>query len=241
MTNQELIDYYVNLLIIQYRTQTKAPAHMAALLELIIIFELMRSVENGYNLNTAIGNQLDILGKYLGVDRIVTGTVFDRDYFGFALYADSAPFDFEGFTLYADPAPDVQTRLYKEDNQSLYALNDEEFRQILNLRVIQNNSEYTPFDIDSFIQSFFAGNAIFIDRQDMSIAYIFDQSVERLVTIANSEMLLPKPAAVNISVSFVSDINNIFGFVPYSNNPPDWLIGFALYADSPVGGMATYG
>lgn len=241
MTNAELIQYYVNLLIIQYRTQEKAPAHIATLIEIIMIFELMRQVENGYNIETAIGSQLDIIGKYLGVDRVVTGTVFDREYYGYVLYVDIAPFDFASYSLYADPDPDVQTRTYKEDNQSLYTLNDEEFRQILNLKIIQNNSQYTPYDIDQFIQTFFAGNAIFIDRQDMSIAYIFDESVERLVTIANSELLIPKPAAVRISISFVNDINNIYGYATYGGSLPDWLIGYVLYSNpAPTGGYAKY-
>ena len=44
MTNAELVQYYVDLLIIQYRGQEKAPQHMAAFLENNNIYELIREV-----------------------------------------------------------------------------------------------------------------------------------------------------------------------------------------------------
>ena len=79
MTNAELIEYYKNLLILQYKTLTKAPAHIEALIEIIMIFELIEDVKNAYDIDTAVGVQLDVLGKYIGLDR-QTIIAIDADY-----------------------------------------------------------------------------------------------------------------------------------------------------------------
>ena len=116
MTNSELVEYYKNLLIIQYLTKDKAPEHIKALMEIIIILELLIDVENGYNIETTVGKQQDIIGKYLGIDRVVTGTDFDRIYFGYVLYGDSAPFDFVGYTQYGNSPTESIFRKYEESN-----------------------------------------------------------------------------------------------------------------------------
>lgn len=238
--DSELILYYVNLLIIQYRTLPKASAHIAALIKQLMIYDLMIQVRDGYNLDDAVGVQLDILGKYLGNDRIITGTVFTRDYFGLVIYGATAPFDHEPFIEYGDTIPDVQWRRYEEDNQSLFTLNDEEYRFFLKLKLIQNYSNASNQEIDLFLDEFFGDNVIFTDREDMTISYIFGENVERLVTIAVSEGLLPKPAAVGLSVSFVPDINNIYTMILYGETTPDFGVGFAEYGGTPAGSWLEY-
>jgi fibronectin type 3 domain-containing protein len=73
-----LVDYYANLLIIQYLGQPKAYATIQALAEIATLSssststadtQLPLAVQNGFNLGTAQGVQLDILGKYAGVTR----------------------------------------------------------------------------------------------------------------------------------------------------------------------------
>ena len=48
-------------------------------------------MRDGYNLNTAVGAQQDILGKYVGVNRVITGVDFTRQYFGFMRAGTTAP------------------------------------------------------------------------------------------------------------------------------------------------------
>lgn len=78
MTTQELIDYYADLLVIQYVGKPKAYATIQALVKMVIMDQLPISVQNAFNLvgpDIAVGAQLDTLGKYLGVTR--TGYGFD--------------------------------------------------------------------------------------------------------------------------------------------------------------------
>jgi len=69
--NIELIAYYANLLILQYRTKPKAVPTIMALIRAIMFFNIIREVENGYDIETAIGKQLDVIAKYVGAERLV--------------------------------------------------------------------------------------------------------------------------------------------------------------------------
>lgn len=85
MTTAQIIQYYSNLLILQYRGCPKARAHIQALVGPIVMDQLPLQVQDAYNLETAVGVQLDVLGKYAGISRVVlnfTGqiTLDDDDY-----------------------------------------------------------------------------------------------------------------------------------------------------------------
>lgn len=67
----EYTDYYADLLILQYKTQPKARATISALTDKVIADGLLLDVINGFNIDTAVGKQLDILGQYIGLSRIV--------------------------------------------------------------------------------------------------------------------------------------------------------------------------
>lgn len=63
--------YYSNLLILQYHDKPKAKATIEAVVSLIPD-DLIQEVTNGFDIETAVGKQLDILGEYIGVDRYYT-------------------------------------------------------------------------------------------------------------------------------------------------------------------------
>jgi hypothetical protein len=78
--NSNLIEYYKNLLILQYSGLTKASATIQAIAEKIILYDLLVSIRDGFNIDTAVGKQLDILGKYTGVSRELYSSLSDEDY-----------------------------------------------------------------------------------------------------------------------------------------------------------------
>lgn len=68
MDNNELIEYYKDLLIIQYK-QDKIESHIEAVIKPLVFFELIEDVKNAYNIDTAVGVQLNKLGKIIGLSR----------------------------------------------------------------------------------------------------------------------------------------------------------------------------
>ena len=70
-TTEELQKYYADLLILQYKTQPKARATIDAIVEQAVADGVLYKVIDGFNIDTAVGKQLDILGKYIGLNRTV--------------------------------------------------------------------------------------------------------------------------------------------------------------------------
>lgn len=241
--NTELIDYYVNLLILQYRNKPNAKGTILAIIESLMIYDLIREVENAYNVDDAIGVQLNILAKYVGANRTVTAVDFTRTFFGFVDYAEPTPYTgVVGLLPYSEAnPPDAQFLTYKEGQQSRLDLTDAELRLIIDLKIIQNNSNHSTFEIDELLEEFFPDQVIFTDNFNMTISYFFDTEIERIVGIALSEKAIPKPAAVGLIVSFVPDLGNIFAFQKYeSDTPADFAQGMLRYSQDPFGSFLTY-
>lgn len=240
--NAELIEYYKNLLIMQYRDKTKARAHLGNILTAGMIYDIAIAVRDGFDIETAIGAQQDVLGRILGVSRTITGTTFTRDYYGYILYGDTSPFVFHRMLAYGEETPDVQFRNYKEGTQSLYDLTDEEYRIILKLAVVRNNSNASVKSIDEILNVLFGAECYFIDRMNMTVvSYMVGEKWSRLFNIAKSENLLPNPAGVGTSLVVVPDINNIFAYSLYGGEKPAFATGYVLYgAIEIIGCFASY-
>lgn len=242
MNNDDLIAYYTNLLIIQYSGQPNAQATIAAVARSLMINDLIRAVENAYDVNTALGPQLDVLGKYVGVSRQVTGSAFTRTYFGYTLYGTSPPFaGISGYMKYGDIPPDVQVRTYQESSQTIYTLTDEEFRTVIKLKIILNFTLSTLKDVDDNLPNYFGGKVIVTDFFNMKISYIFEDSIAKLASIAISEGLVIRPTGVLLITSFTPDINNIFGYKQYGVTPPTYERGYKVYGVTKAGGWVKYG
>lgn len=198
--NASLIEYYRNLLILQYRQKPKSEAMVEEFIKALMVFDIIDDVRNGYNISTAVGPQLDILSLYVGASRYVPGTYFYRQYFGYVLYGDTAPFLFNGYIKYGDTAPDVQFRTYAEGKQSDYALTDAELRKFIELRIIKNNSTGSLKDIDDFLLFFFSGTVYVEEEANMELTYYVPLADVRIFTIAREMNVLPSPAGVGVFV-----------------------------------------
>lgn len=66
-------EYLANLLIIQYNNKPRASATIRAIAKMFPD-ELILAVRDGFNFETATGNQLDILAKYIGAERGYTNS-----------------------------------------------------------------------------------------------------------------------------------------------------------------------
>ena len=228
--NTALTEYYKNLLIMQYRDKVKALGHIDNVVRAGMIFDIMIAVRDGYNIETAVGAQQDVLGRILGVSRTITGTTFTRAYYGYALYGDTAPFTFKPMMLYGSVAPDVQFRNYTEGEQSLYDLTDEEYRIIQKLAVVRNMSNASVKSIDDILNVLFGAECYFMDRMNMTIvSYMVGAKWSRIFTIAKSSGLLPNPAGVGTSLVVVPDINNIFSYSLYGGGKPAFAVGYLNY------------
>ena len=85
-------NYYADLLIIQYRNKPKARATIKLGANLYLADGLVFELNNVLDIDTAVGAQLDLIGKILGVSRDIPGFTIDKEYFSFEknpLYIDT--------------------------------------------------------------------------------------------------------------------------------------------------------
>jgi hypothetical protein len=203
MTTDELVAYYQNLLIKQYQ-QPKARAHIAALVTEVIASQLPLQAIDAFDLTTAYGKQLDVLGKYLGVYRQVNGFTFGRTYFDLETYSDT-PGSQKGFYVYGAAQPFLNYFEQYATNANVYNMTDDEMSYIIQLKVVVNSMNETLSNIDGMVQSFFKvdGSAILavVDNLDMTINYDFSGAIQIKHRLAAYLNCLPAPAGVTLVVT----------------------------------------
>jgi len=185
-TIDNLIKYYQDLLILQYRSQPKAKATIELFVDMILQNGILLDVQQAFDPLTAVGKQLDILGKWIGVDRYYTG---------------------DGITQ---------------------QLSDDDYRIILNFKVICNAINMSPSAIDNGLHDIFGDKIICSTNDNLVIYYFVDAITLPLATILLEKKVLPKPLGVRLGGIIENKI--YFGFCnssTYNDMIPDTVAGFA--------------
>lgn len=224
-----LVDEYTALLIKQYWEKPKAFAEIslqASTWDTVRAF--LSSLDDAFDLDLAVGAQLDVLGRIVGIPRTVPD-VIPKVYFGFSInpvnegFADrfdplriGGPF----FDRFSNPYTDQQ-------------LNDDDYRFFIRAKVALNwASAYVSSDdrisIQDVILAAFDGRAYVVDNLDMTLTLYVSPvvSLDRLRLIRRLN-LLPKPQGVRYDVIVQAEPGATFGF---DNNPA--AVGFADRFDS---------
>ena len=206
-TIEQIAEQYANLLIIQYRNKPKARAFIKLLYKLIIADGVVLDVLNAFDLDTAVGNQLDVLGKYIGVDRYYLGINLSQNRY-FAFGHNLVPVD----ELYAGFGHGLEEgRMLKSSDITAFALSDDDYRKILRFKIILNTNNGNEKHIDDAIYKFF-GLDVIPQYGDMSISYLIKKPMQSLVNVCIQKHLLPKPIAIRINCILRNNEAPFFAF-----------------------------
>lgn len=239
---QALIDYYTNLLIIQYNQKPKARAMIAAFAKQLLATGVFFDVRDGYDIDVAVGVQLDVLGKYIGLDRFYNEDELDG-FFAFSDY-DESPVDplKIGFSEYADyDTIDGRMLTYDDVITRQGSLIDDDYRFLLKLKIILNNSNFSHKEIDDSLFKFFGQDLVADSTGNMIMDFFVTDNKSTIIKAAIAKSLLPHPMGVWSRYLISSDID-FFGFSTYTDTTSA-SIGFATYADydTLTGETVTYG
>lgn len=159
---------------------------------------------NIWDVNTAVGNGLDIWGVIVGVSRYlqIPGS---PNYLGFD-EAYLAPYASTG------PQPYNQAPFYfSASSTTAYALPDDIYRRLIMVKAAVNISNLSIPNINKFLQYFFGtsisgspyGVAYVIDGLDMTLTYHFNfiPNAWQLAIVQNSGVF-PRPAGVTLNVTY---------------------------------------
>lgn len=229
------VEYYKNLLLYQYQSQQKAPATIEVLIRQALCDLVPLDVRDAFNIETAIGAQLDILGKYIGFARRVL-TQPDRDYFRMANYEDPLTAQ-TGFTDYAGGV-NLDSVFYKYSMayESFSDLEDEEYRTLLKMKIMLNATDNTLANIAGIMFEFFGTDLVCYDLKDMTISYIVKPTAKKIALLAASQGMLPKPQGVGLAGVYMSENpSSIMGYELYGE-----LVGAPGWHDYSTGFTGTH-
>ncbi len=198
MTTQEIIDLYVDLLIAQYSNKPRARGTVAAYVSEVVASKIFTQVRDAFDLDTAIGVQLDVLGSYRGVSRDVFTLTLVKDFFFFALYSET-PTEF-GFALYSDADIDIDWFFitYPDVNASIFTMTDSEYREVIRFVVAVQSSPLSLADIDVILLQFFGADIELADNANMTITYTNTAPPNLQYELVRDLGFLPKPAGVEV-------------------------------------------
>lgn len=202
---ETLKKYFSDLLILQYKNKPRAKATIEALVQTAFsdttgkIFPI--EVQNSYNLDTADGEQLDILGKYLGRDRVLAFAV--DNVFKYATYDLSSNPD-TGYNDYQEEVTSYPYAEYRYAQYSYETIGDENYRKILKMLAFLRGKALTLENIDKILKDVFKGN-IYVVEKPKELEYHVAQGFFPLLTDQDRldtafKKYFPKPMGCSITV-----------------------------------------
>ena len=135
-----------NLIIIQYRQAAKNRALIDEMVDLLFMNCLPQKIRDlCLNVEESIGAQLDVVGKWVGVDRVYTTLeLFDHPYLAFPTYKTIKDNTFDdlqgGFSSYQNFSADdggflMYKRIY-DVKSNVNQMGDDYYRKIIKLKII---------------------------------------------------------------------------------------------------------
>lgn len=209
-------DTYLALLPSEHRDKPLFIAALTALTAgLVDEWNAEMAIALGFDLDTAVGTQLDIIALWVGVSRsldvVISGVYFAFD--GAGVGWDQGIW--QGIT---DPSTGITQ------------LPDESLRILIKARIAANHWDGTTPGLMSIINAALAGTGTFIyvyDRQDMSMDVVVTGTPLNLVnsSLLTSGRLVPTPAGVLVNYLTGTGGSPLFGFDASSIYIAGWDTG----------------
>ena len=205
---EELDEYYSNTLIIQYNGKKRAKATIKLLSELILDEMLLLQIRDAFDWRTAVGAQLDIIGKWVGVSRIYNGNLFfNQPIFSYPKSNDLVPNDLttpfqHGYSEFSTFNTDVATGdiaelTYHNVGYVEQKLSDDNYRTVIGLKIIKNSINHTQKNIDDAIWDYFNGQ-VYTTWGPHKITYNYPPDLETVMEVCFYKNVLPAPTGVAI-------------------------------------------
>lgn len=209
-----MVDEYTLMLIKQYWEKPKARAEIElSMRSYSKIADLFKQVITSLDIDQAVGVQLDMIGKAVGLSRNVP-EVIPKVFFGFA-GGDNVEGFSDKFNVSRIGAPFLNK--FSPTYSSLQ-LDDDRYRRFLKVKIASNTaSAFMVSDdhisIQDAVQLAFNGRAYAVDNQDMSITLYVESSVgSQEIRLIRKMNILPRPQGVSYRFIVQSEIGKTFGF-----------------------------
>lgn len=199
--------YYAALLLAEYSDSPRAQATIEIYVKQALGDMLASQLDPAFTLDTAVGPQLDVLGKYIGLSRNI-GLPIAQPFYEFSDYIGptNSP---NGFTDYLNPATNagVIWDNYLFQGTENTALSDTAYLFMLKMQIVLNSNDGTLATIMDFLEAFFPGQVRLVDNANMTCTYYLGAGIP--VPPAVLEPYLPKPLGVLVNFLNVNSITGV--------------------------------
>lgn len=202
-TPAELVEYYRQLLIAQYIDKGNARGTVGAFVDETVANNVILDTTAAFDLETAVGAQLDLMATYRGCQRSVFGLDVTRKYFSFPDYTvNPLTWPQYGFGTYDNvQSIDAFWLTYELAEAQIYDLNDDELRKLIKFRAAVQSSDFSIKAIDDILFAFFGEEVEMTDNGDMTMTYEhFIGDPNNLFDIVVQTGSLPKPSGVTLII-----------------------------------------
>lgn len=199
----DLREYYSNLLIIQYHEKPKAVEEVKLGSSTFSGDWIIGDIPSIADVDTAVGVQLDLIGKIVGVPRVVQGFVPDGVYYS---YDDennpmSSP-EGKGMSDIGSPV-NAEFKDYEDVRKSIYTLSDGLYRTMIKLKILKNNSNGTLKDIDDGLYEIFSGGVTIVDNFDMTGSVVVSSDYNLAGRLSAFIGIFPRPLGVSLTYQYL--------------------------------------
>lgn len=171
------------------------------------LYELLQAMPQAFDLDSAQGEQLDIVGQWVGQSRVIPNVLL-LQFFGFADNPAALNFGEEGNgaiggRFYGEGDPDSGTSV----------LPDPEYRTLLRARIVRNNAKGSTAEIVGALNFLFSAPAVVDDPGTMAIGVAIGRPLSLVeLAIVTGLDILPRPAGVRIAWQGYYNSDGYLGF-----------------------------
>lgn len=209
---EEIKNWIKDLIIVQYKQSKKNRALIDLLVELIFANNLILQIRDlCLNVEESVGAQLDVVGKWVGVDRYYSGELWTHPYLSFPFYStikDSSYDEYQGgFSKYSNfedrDGGFLTYKTWQNVRTKVNQMGDEYFRHLIKLKIIKNSINHTCKNIDDAIWKWSDGN-VYTTWGIMELTYHYTPLYKNIITLAQYKNVIPRPTGCTIN--FVEEI-----------------------------------
>lgn len=199
----DLSNYYSNLLIVQYHEKEKAVEEIKLGASTFAGDWVLGDFLDMIDVDKAVGKQLDLIGKIVGLSRIAQGFTFGIPYYSYNNEAD--PMHTPEQRGFSDIGHKVQASFkdYEESRKTIYEMSDGSYRAMIKLKIQSNNSRGTLKEIDEGLYRIFGTNVTIVDNFDMTATITVQRNTELDGRLADFLHLFTRPLGVSLEIVYL--------------------------------------
>lgn len=200
---EDLVKYYQNLLVIQYHEVPTAKAEIELAVKTFTGDDILSQILTAFDVDTAVGKQLDLIGKIVGLPRKVDGFTFHLIYYAYdGLVKPMKNPEGHGLSDIGAPVAAI-FKEYENALRSIYDMTDSQYRRMIKMKILINNSVATDKAIDDSLWEVFNGGISMVDNGDMTITATVQPEYEFDGRLAEYLKLYPRPLGTSLTINYL--------------------------------------